>query len=280
MDHPALQKGPERDGKESEWIDQIEDIWQNLRNLKKELSDISLFGEYYNPENARYLGWFISAGGVDNSLEKDLLAAEDIFVLSWKLKFLDFGTIEKKVEDVSINEKPQLIQHCKYMMHLIDMYNKYNFQIHCKDEEFTGEKNKWQLYIQRIEGIIDQKEMKRQQSEKEAEEKKKNMEKQVEREKVLLQVQEEARKNDPFSSQNLYKQEDDPFKDILLLEVVDIYGNLDGEVWSQAPQTNKDEPPPSDDDYYDKLMNDLDLSTLDQDVGSFQLPVPVIKKKL
>jgi len=44
------------------------------------------------------------------------------------------------------------------------------------------------------------------------------MEKEVEKEKKLLEAQVEARKNDPFSSQNLYKQEEDPFKDILLLK--------------------------------------------------------------
>jgi len=105
------------------------------------------------------------------------------------------------------------------------------------------------------------------------------MEKEVEKEKKLLEAQVEARKNDPFSSQNLYKQEEDPFKDILLLEVVDIYGNLEGEVWSQAPTQQKDEPPPDDEEYYNKLLNDLDLSSLETDIGSFQLPLPTTGKK-
>jgi len=69
--------------------------------------------------------------------------------------------------------KVSLIEHCKFMMHLIDMFNKYNFQIHCKDEEYIPERNKWDLFIQRLEGLIDEEEMRKLQMEKEDEERKK-----------------------------------------------------------------------------------------------------------
>jgi len=89
----------------------------------------------------------------------------------------------------------------------------------------------------------------------------------------MLQAQDEVRKNDPFSAQNLYKQDDDPFADILLLEVVDIYGNLEGEVWSQPPRADHVETPPDNDDYYNNLLKELDMSALETDVGSFQFPI-------
>jgi len=58
------------------------------------------------------------------------------------------------------------------MIHLIDMYNKYNLQIHCKDEEFIQEKDRWELFIQRIEGLIGEEEMKKLQKERDEAEKK------------------------------------------------------------------------------------------------------------
>jgi len=244
-----------------------------LRNSKKEFSEFCLFAEYFNPEHAIYLSWFTSPGASENSLERELLSCEDIFVLSWKLSFTQFEPIENRLNEDNI-DKGALIKQCNYMIHLIDMYNKYNLQIHCKDEEFITEKEKWELYIQRIEGIIGQEEMNRSLKVKEEEEKKKNLEKQVEQEKQRTQAKDDARKNDPFSSQNLYKKDDDPFKDILLLEVVDIYGSLEGEIWSKA-QSEKDVPPPDDDDYYNNLLKELDISDLDLDleIGSFQLPM-------
>jgi len=178
--------------------------------------------------------------------------------------------------------KVRLIEHCKFMMHLIDMFNKYNFQIHCKDEEYIPERNKWDLFIQRLEGLIDEEEMRKLQMEKEDEERRKNLEKKVENEKAKLQAQDDARRNDPFSSQNLYKQEEDPFKDIMLLEVVDIYGNLEGEVWTQA-EREKDIAPPDDDEYYNNLLKELDIDVdLDFELsleGNFQLPLPSNNQK-
>jgi len=172
VDHPALQRGPEKEWKEEEWIRSIQEIWDVLRNWRRDMTEIALFCEYYTTENARFLNWFISPGASESSLEKDLLTAEDIFVvLQWRERFVDFKYIESQVESGSMEEKPKLIQHCKYMMHLIDMYNLYHFEIQSRDPEYGNEKAKWDLYIQRIEGIIDQDQMRKQQNEKEAEEK-------------------------------------------------------------------------------------------------------------
>jgi len=283
INSPALQVGPDKEYKEEEWINIIDEFWQLHRNSKRELTEISLFGEFFSPENARYLSWFTSPGAAESSLERELLAAEDIFVLSWKLKFLDFVPFEKRIEEEKDKQgKMNLIQHCKYMMHLIDMHNKYDFVIHCKDEDYIPEKNKWDLFIQRLEGLIDEEEMRQLQSEKEDEERKKNLEKQVENERVLLQAQDDARKNDPFSAQNLYKEEEDPFQDIMLLEVVDIYGNLEGEVWTQAEREKEFAPPLDDDEYYNNLLKELDID-LDLDYlnleGNFQLPLPSNNQK-
>jgi len=103
------------------------------------------------------------------------------------------------------------------------------------------------------------------------------MEKQVEMEKVRAQAQDDVRKNDPFSSLNLYKQDEDPFKDIMLLEVVDIYGNLEGEMWSKT-ENEKDLPLPDDDNYYNNLLKELDISDLNLEIdieGAFQLPIKI-----
>jgi len=185
---------------------------------------------------------------------------------------------KKKIEENISDDKNYLIHHCKFMIHLIDMYNKYNLQIHCKDEEFIQEKDRWELFIQRIEGLIGEEEMKKlQKKERDEAEKKKNMEKQVEMEKVRAQAQDDVRKNDPFSSLNLYKQDEDPFKDIMLLEVVDIYGNLEGEMWSKT-ENEKDLPLPDDDDYYNNLLKELDISDLNLEIdieGAFQLPIKI-----
>jgi len=71
----------------------------------------------------------------------------------------------------------------------------------------------------------------------------------------------------------------------LLLEVVDIYGNLDGESWSKAQGEKDIPPPPEDDDYYNNLLKELDITDLDLDLdinieGNFQLPQPSQKKTL
>jgi len=277
IDHYALQKGPEKEWREDEWVRTILTIWDTLRDNRRELNEISLFGEYYTPENARFLLWFVSPGAAEKSLEKDLLTAEDIFLLNWKLRFTDFSTIEKQVEGTVI-DRPKLIQHCKYMIHLIDVFNSYFFEVHSRDADYGPEKDKWELFIQRLEGLISQEEMKKLSIQKEAEEKKKTIEKKMETDKKIIQAKEEAIKNDPFSVQNLFKQDDDPFQDILLLEVVDIYGNLEGESWSNVPRADNFETPDSD-DYYNNLLKELDMSALDTGVSSFQIPSKTISKK-
>jgi len=89
MTSPALSEGP-KENREEDWINIIEDYWQYLRNSKRELSEITLFAEYFNPDNARYLSWFTSPGISENSLERELLAAEDIFRFILEIKIFSF----------------------------------------------------------------------------------------------------------------------------------------------------------------------------------------------
>jgi len=63
----------------------------------------------------------------------------------------------------------------------------------------------------------------------------------------------------------------------MLLEVVDIYGNLEGEMWSKT-ENEKDLPLPDDDDYYNNLLKELDISDLNLEIdieGAFQLPIKI-----
>jgi hypothetical protein len=56
------------------------------------------FGEYYLPTNKNFIDWFALPGGDTNgiqSLEKELLAAEDSVTSKWKEQFMNTQEAEK-----------------------------------------------------------------------------------------------------------------------------------------------------------------------------------------
>eukprot|EP01129_Flabellula_baltica_P004841 TRINITY_DN1719_c0_g1_i1.p1 TRINITY_DN1719_c0_g1~~TRINITY_DN1719_c0_g1_i1.p1 ORF type:complete len:297 (+),score=86.68 TRINITY_DN1719_c0_g1_i1:574-1464(+) len=268
MNHHALTTPPKR-YEEQIWTDTIEELWNQLNTYHSDLSNLSLFAENFTVEFAPYLIWFTAPGSAPSSFEKDLLNAEDRVVIGgWQAQFTSFERMDNLIAVTSdIAEKSKLVQECKYMIHLIDAWNAYSMQIHYGDDEWEKERGRWELNIQRIEGLIDEETMRKQQEEIEKEARDKALQKALEEEQMDEAAKEEAKKNDPFSEQNLYKKETDPFQEIMLLEIVDMYGDIDGEVWSQAVQEESEEDV---DDIYDSLLNDLDVDLLGDNFDSLE----------
>eukprot|EP01130_Rhizamoeba_saxonica_P009252 TRINITY_DN375_c0_g1_i5.p1 TRINITY_DN375_c0_g1~~TRINITY_DN375_c0_g1_i5.p1 ORF type:complete len:622 (+),score=177.41 TRINITY_DN375_c0_g1_i5:40-1905(+) len=257
----ALTDGPVRKWREEDWINEIIVLWQKREEHFEDVKKLMLFAEYYNLDNAQYLDWFVAPGGATISLEKDLHTAEDSFVLGWKNKFLDYTTVENQLDDEDISQKANLVEYCKHMMHLIDMYNLYGLEVHCNDYEFEADKAKWRLYIQRIEGLISNDEMRKEQEEARKLAVEEEIEKQKEDEEAKLVAESDARAADPFSSQNLLKKEEDPFSDVMLLNVVDIYGSIEGEIWTPPPVSETEVQ--TDDDFLESLFMELEQGLSD-----------------
>lgn len=181
----------------------------HLKNLKRS----QLYAEFYHPGNRAYVDWFVTSGGEAGkaSLEKDILDAEDKYVIGWKKDGTSgFDELQALVNAIDSEEKAR-DAHAQVSLKIrcINLYKKYQKDCYARETElFPDELGRWNTILTSAQSKIDLYEKKKA---ADAEKRRKDAEEEHKRKLEEMRRLEEERRNDPFSDIN--KDEGDPFAD-------------------------------------------------------------------
>jgi hypothetical protein len=205
--------GPIKDDEER-WVELMRSFFAARNDHFKNLRRAQLYAEYYNPGNRAYIDWFVTSGGEAGkaSLEKDILDAEDKYVVGWKKDGTSgFEELQKQVHDAATEEAAReahaaVSQKIRY----INLFKKYQKDLYNRETElFPTELGQLNSMLTAAQAKIDKFEM---QKAADADKRRKDAETEHKKKMEDARRAEEERRNDPFSDLN--KDQGDPFADL------------------------------------------------------------------
>eukprot|EP01121_Diplochlamys_sp_Union-15-3_P010331 TRINITY_DN2890_c0_g2_i1.p1 TRINITY_DN2890_c0_g2~~TRINITY_DN2890_c0_g2_i1.p1 ORF type:complete len:175 (-),score=47.54 TRINITY_DN2890_c0_g2_i1:46-570(-) len=163
--------------------------------------------------------WFSYSGGESqHTLEHMMYDLEETVLGEWRKDFIETDRMKQNVDQFTIETFSDVrglawIKSCEEKARLVDMYNKFFYELYKREPKYMEEKNKWLSYKSSIEGVFKAFKEKMERDFKTAKDQMEAQEKQRKEEEDKIREEEEREKADPFSDLNLNK-EDDPFGDI------------------------------------------------------------------
>ncbi|XP_049848706.1 uncharacterized protein LOC126316459 [Schistocerca gregaria] len=195
-------------GQEEAWLQNAIGYWKARNKYRKDLRRSKLFSTVYSTSVCRYIDWFVMSGGEAGaeSLEKELMMAEDLVVNGWKKNASEgLNTYEEKIASINPEDADTCYQALLEVVQKVrcaEMYIKYYSEVYPSTDltEVESIKSQWSYFIRLLQGYLD-KIMAKRREESEGALRRLEAEKQSEN---LFWDQPDA-EDDPFSDINIVK---------------------------------------------------------------------------
>eukprot|EP01124_Arcella_intermedia_P004665 TRINITY_DN12648_c0_g1_i1.p1 TRINITY_DN12648_c0_g1~~TRINITY_DN12648_c0_g1_i1.p1 ORF type:complete len:1116 (-),score=323.34 TRINITY_DN12648_c0_g1_i1:34-2949(-) len=225
-------KPPLAADQEERWIDEMKEAFKHFNELKADIKHLSLFYRYNSPKSRDYINWWITPPQdiTHTSLERAMQEQEEKYLIStWKNSFTNFDKMKEKLQTLptsTLLQKEELSEYCTRMNQYIFYYNLYNAKIYKRKPAFAKATEAWDSIKLLIENAIkDEKAAIRAKNE----EMRQARLAEIQRQRELLEKarkEYEAQLRDPFSETNMLNDNEDPFVDVVIEEMVDMYGEI------------------------------------------------------